>query len=504
MPKPDRKRGLAVGGILVAILAVMVWFTRGGETSADIAPGRTLSERVKEVVEVEAPPDVETPEAERRALEPSAEGAVDEEAAAATEEAIDRSARGGLRIRVTDRFDTPIALATVLATGFRSEATPGTGYGWRWGTTRDKTDTEGIAELDYPVWVRGTQGQWLFLSKVIFTVEHPEYSTTRVEGSVEEEEIHVVLAYGSVLIVSGWIDSPTERILDLDPLLCYDARVGGEDWVPVRDGRLSCNRIPLGRHIVVLRHERDGIPFSSEGAEFELVESDQKELHLQLLPPRTLRGTLDPRVPRPVEHGQVRLAVESGARERAAVLMQYFSATVAPDGSFGLEDLPPGEIEIIGLCDGWTSVSNPAPDNEYVPRTQVVPEDNEGMFVLLMEPAARLEVTVLDPAGVPLEGAMVQMSPNVHWKTGYSQIFASTYDGKEIARRQWFARTDESGVARLANLPPKKYESVIVRHQHYRMRMAITLSGQERRGAWVDLESGEVAKLTVQLEEGED
>ena len=124
--------------------------------------------------------------------------------------------------------------------------------------------------------------------------------------------------------------------------------------------------------------------------------------------------------------------------------------------------------------------------------------------MLRMEPAAGLEVTVLDPAGVPLEGARVRMSPNVHWKTGYAELFVEAQDPQEMVRRRWRAGTSGSGVAVLANLPPKDREGVIVTYSGLRMPMVTTPWGVETRGAWIDLKSGEGAVLTVRLEEGED
>jgi len=495
------RRVLAIGGLAVLVLALL-WLARpqdrgspevaGPSPAASPVPARATvtpaaldaaSElRVADV----APRPVETP------------------SEAAPEPAIDREELRALRIRVTEGRDAPIARATVSVTGFRSAAEPGSWHGWRWDTVRVETDSDGTAQIDHHVWSQSMQGAWIALSTLILQVEHPSYQTASVEAAVGDEEVHVVLELGSVLVVSGWIGSPDAFVLDVRPTLCYDARVDFGDWVPLRDGRLSCNKIPAGRHVIRLRAERDGVGYASDGTEFELLPDDQQELCLELHPPRTLRGELDPAVPRPIEHGQVRAAVQSGARERGAVLAEYFAADVDAQGAFELTGLPPGETEVIGLCDGWTSVSLPPAEGSSSPGPQLVPEDLKGVFVLRMEPAASLALTVLAPDGAPLSGARVQANPNVHWATGFSQMFVHTDSWEEWGRRRWVTATDEQGVAQLANLPPTKGEYLLVSHSGCQMPVVSGPWGRDARGLWVDLVSGETTRAELRLEAAED
>jgi len=99
------------------------------------------------------------------------------------------------------------------------------------------------------------------------------------------------------------------------------------------------------------------------------------------------------------------------------------------------------------------------------------------------------------------------MSPNVHWKVGFANFFAAGREniGAVMASRHWSAHTDADGVALLENLPPRQGASVYIRRQGLVLPVGDTpWGGEQRRGMWVDLLSGETASVQVQLEKGED
>jgi hypothetical protein len=190
----------------------------------------------------------------------------------------------------------------------------------------------------------------------------------------------------------------------------------------------------------------EGGTWASSVVEFELGEEEVKELALELHPPRTLRGVLDPAVPRPVHNGQVQINVHlrspgdrSGPRG-----LRLFGAAVQADGSFEIPGLPPGGGEMIGMCDGWVSreqeTGEGSEQSHSSLKLQQVDATSDELFVLAMERTARLEVLVLDAHGQPVEGAQIQTWPNVHWSCGYAQIFLD---------RQWIAATDASGRAEI-------------------------------------------------------
>ena len=389
-------------------------------------------------------------------------------------EPIDREETRPLRVRVLDRFGTPIPRAEVLARGLRTVQSPGDAYWWE--GPQAMTDTEGRAELHRPVWQGTSGGDWQDVASIRLFVKHADYITLDDEVTVGDEEIVLTLLQGAFLIVSGWIDSPGETIVEVRPELSYGASVSKDDWVPLRDGRPSCNKIPPGKHALRLKADRDGITYSSEGIDFELVESEQQELHLQLLPPTTIRGVLDPAVPRPVVGGLVRAGAQHLGDTWNTNLLEIRDATVAADGTFLFEGLPPGKVEIIGLCDGWSSdFANSDADEQALQSTDSA---NDGEFVLHMRRTAHVEVTVLDPEGAPFQGARVVMWPNVHWASGFSNIFLD---------QEWTAVTNANGTALLSNLPANLDEGVAVIAKGFQMALD---EGRGRRQAWVDLGVG--------------
>ncbi len=394
----------------------------------------------------------------------------------------------------------PVVGAEIQGAGLRTDALSGDWYSWSGEPSKATTGPDGRARLRHPLWFQ-TTAAWSPVNRVAFDVEHPDYVPYREGGfPAGEGECRVVLKRGSFLIVSGWIDSPERVIAEVVPHLSDRGEIGFEEWMPIADGRLSCDKIRPGVHAICLSFEgRPGDPWCSEIVQFTLAEEELKELHLELLPPRRLRGALDPSVPRPVEEGQVELCIYTGVDGEGPILARCFEADVAADGTFELGGLPPGQGEIIGLCRGWAS-SGPAPpaEGQVVDRwiQQVDPGALEEPFVLRMEPTASLEVTVLDPGGEPLPGARLILSPNVYWTCGDSDFFLN---------REFKATSDARGIASLDDLPSEEDEFVYVHHPDYRMPLNEAPWGGERRYAWADLVSGETTRVTVQLEEpGED
>ncbi len=412
---------------------------------------------------------------------------------------VERAQEAWIRLRVEDRYGVPVPGAKVRLVGLRPRKY--SGDAWSFDGDEEEigvTDAQGITKLAYQPFVQ-QHGDWLDVGKVMFTVEHPEYVTFDELAGVEVDagETLVVLRRGAFLILSGWIESPAERILEVVPHLSDDVKVAADDWLPLRDGRASCNKVPPGRHAVYVTLKRAGASLASDVVEFELEEEEQEELHLQLHPPRRLRGLLDEAVPRPVSNGAVALVLGVGSGWGTPCMMRLFRAPIAADGSFELDGLPPGAGEIVGACDGWVSraVPQPAAAEGDPPRTgpQRVESAAEGPVVLRMERAASVEVLVLDPRGAPVPGAALWMWPNVHWRNGYSSIFLD---------RTFAAATDEQGLALLEGLPANDDEGLAIQHSAYQLPLkAGPWGGEPRRQEWVQLVAGETTRLELRLEE---
>jgi hypothetical protein len=192
-----------------------------------------------------------------------------------------------------------------------------------------------------------------------------------------------------------------------------------------------------------------------------------------------------------VQSGEVELSVHIGTPgDRSGPRgMRVFGAEVQPDGSFEIPDLPPGTGEMIGMCDGWVSREvEPLEEDAGKPVLKLQQVDPAaGDFVLAMEHTARLEVQLLDPDGEPVEGALVQMSPNVHWSPGYSRIFLE---------REWMATSDASGRVEIENLPPGKQ---LMRLVHADLCLPPNEADPANRWVWPVLVSGETTALELRL-----
>src|SRR5207253_745195 len=84
------------------------------------------------------------------------------------------------------------------------------------------------------------------------------------------------------------------------------------------------------------------------------------------------------------------------------------------DGSFQLDSLPEGNLEIVALCDGFVSTNGPGKFQTRYPQQHLI-GTNDLTITIGMERTARLEVRVTDSAGNPLKGARVSTWPNVRY-----------------------------------------------------------------------------------------
>ena len=499
--------------ILLAVASVaIVWSVAGGK-SALPQPALEGAESVRAPETLEPAPvlklaahEPETNPNERSEVERVAQ--VQEASTEAAPIAIE-SPTGEIALRIEDVHGNPISQAKLHATQWRPAENPASSI-W-WGTDEERyfgeSGPDGIVRLVYTRRHETSNQGPQTVQSVGFEVTHPEYIThTEHSLDVALKEAVIVLERGSFLIVSGWIESPERKIRAVKAHVSHDVDVDANDWIPLADGRPSCSRIPPGRHKLYLSHQaHDGRIWYSEVVPFELVEGEQRELALELLPPRTMKGRLADEVPRPVTNGQVELNLYSGGGDDLARISRSYHQKIAADGSFAFDDLPPGTGEIIGMCDGWVSerlelTEEPPASGEAAPLMhwqrefelqQLDPAAHEEEpFVVQMVPSAHAEITVLDPDGEPLADARVISWPNVHWSVGYSTIFLN---------RTWESSTNVQGVARLENMPGEGRTYLGV-HTTEGYLMPLRPDGSNR-GIMIELAPGETAQETVRMEE---
>ncbi len=469
------KRSLPIVLLLIVAAFVVWWLARSDDAAPnageranarssarveDAGPRADAAPQLAGVVE----PGESTRDASAIASAPSAA-----QPTPSTPAKVDKSARDWVQLLIQDRFGAAIANADVKMVGLRTQREPGSHYSWPDEPSVGRSDAQGKVRLWHPVWVNSDDET----GSLTFLVTHPEYVAKTVDQfEIGPEPRVVVLDRGAFVIVSGWIDSPSERITAVEPHLTWEVRLAKDAWQPIRDGRLSTANIPPGEHALYLSysHPERGVCFSAV-ARFTLADAEQKELHLQLFPPRRLEGRLEDEVPRPVRNGLARLNLQIGAGPSSPVrALRAFDAPIREDGTFTFANLPPGDGQIIALCDGWASERVDAAEHSAAPArapSEPQPDAHEAwrlrdarfvaqrvdpaefaeagrVFVLAMEPTSSLKATLKRADGTPAAGVKLSCWPNVRWSSGFSSVFLD---------QEWSATSDARGRIEITNLP---------------------------------------------------
>ena len=352
-----------------------------------------------------------------------------------------------LGIRVVDPAGAPIAEALVDLSGVRLVEKPDSIYGWRAGTVAPgETDADGFTHLAVPASWNGMTPE-----AISFTVDHGDFVPFCSDlVPLAEGRTTVELEWGAFLAVSGWIGDPERgRVATVLPTLGIQSGAPMSDWFELGDGRLATNGLAAGAHNLVLTHvAADGRRFRSAITPIDLEAGGRRDLSVELVPVAQVRGVLSSDVPRPVVNGEV-IAHQSGGEKR--VYARDWRVAVAEDGTFVIDDVGPGVVEVGVLVDGWASV-----DYEVVPDAaggdRVDGFRNPAVEVAAtdvrldvgMVRTAMVELDVVGPDGEAVTDAMLGVRNTVHWHSGRWQYFD---------RSSW-AKTDASGLGRLLDVRP--------------------------------------------------
>src|SRR5262249_51329295 len=141
----------------------------------------------------------------------------------------------------------------------------------------------------------------------------------------------------------------------------------------------------------------------------------------------------DPMVPRPVKRGRVVANIwPAGCKPQDAPPQWHDWAPVQEDGSFTLESLPEGDLEIAALCDGFVSTNGPGQFHFRYPQKHLL-GTNDIAITVGMEPTACLEVKVTDHEGQPLRNVHVTTWPNVRYgEWGAVILMADRYKTSDV------------------------------------------------------------------------
>jgi len=381
-----------------------------------------------------------------------------------------------LTVQVTTPDGLPLAGATITPTGLRSKEERGSWYGWGRrpvpGILYGTSDATGMATITYPARVRDE----LTVAVVTVTVEHPEYCGAQLELNVDAPG-PIVLARGTPVRLTA-ASATNIRFVALHADIADDQRQAHTlKWQREPDLNTLTAFLPDGKYMgrLVGRTADGGLYFSAP-ALFSAPSTSPLEFVWQLTEGTGFQGKLDDAVPRPVKAGWVIAHVTTPKLIRDAcgvlALRWYSTVDVREDGTFRLENLPEGTLEVIAGCDGWVSEDLDEPVIDGVRRGQVIPDDRSQPAILPMEQTGKAHIRILDPNGKPINGASVNMCPNQSLGRATSIIGArhkseSILEAKdagaidrlrkEFEMPRFYAQTDASGVAVISHLPPGKH-----------------------------------------------
>ena len=446
-------------------------------------------------------------------------------------------------LRVVDASGKPIVGATIRPEGLRTKDGPYRSgwYSWRTGSNAVTNapvliDKDGYALVLYPQFVF----ERIETGVLCLSVNHPDYAPDRPERVVATappagaplrvrlEDLWnrirhialiarpdpIVLQLGAVLKISVTHNGgalPDARLF---------AQVSKEDggdtnfWIRPEPEVILTRRLAAGGQTVrAVLLNSDGVGWFSDVVAITAIAGQTNELTLNLKRGVALRGQLDGGVPRPVKNGRVVAHVWPPDVKPEKNPPQWHAwADVKEDGSFSINSLPEGVLEIVALCDGFVSTNGPGQFKMRYPQKHSL-GTNDLDVAVGMEPTARLEVKITDANGRALPEARVMTWPNVRYGEWSAVILASdcynTADfliGKE-SRKNWWERqvsdfagvSDANGLAVLANLPPE-VNQLNVEHPQFALPIVRGPTGQQNREASFTLVAGQTNRISIQLE----
>jgi hypothetical protein len=335
------------------------------------------------------------------------------------------------------------------------------------------------------------------------------------------QTVPIVLNQGATLLLS--VKPGTPWVTNAPLFAQISGLITAEDtnfWNRPAAGVLVTHCLRPGREVVrVIQFDPNpkGPTWFSPAMVINAAAGKTNEVAVELTPGVSVHGKLDEIVPRPVRNGRVIARVSPAHEQSQNSPPDWHTWTkVADDGTFEIESLPTGELELVAICEGFVNTNGPGQftNSMHYPQKFLL-ETNELEVMLGMEPTAVLEVMVKDNSGKPLKDATVSTWPNVRYGEWSATILGQdcyhTADslrdaqGTRVLRKWWFSRppafqatTDVSGVAVILNLP-REANVFDVGHARFSMPAKDGGSGQKTRQESISLRPGQTNHATVQL-----
>ena len=209
-----------------------------------------------------------------------------------------------------------------------------------------------------------------YTGALIFHVEHPEFTTADIQTFyIDGSEKPIRLTRGLALEISGYFGPNHQPVTEIVPSLT-EKLAYPEDWQKKENGVMAFRKMSPGNHLIQLMGRLpSGEIGYSETVAFTAEKDKPSKFDLEIKPGIRLEGRIDNNVPRPVKNGRVMVSVRSKEFPTLTVIDDFYDIEdkyghrsfwhsyrpIAEDGSFVFESVPPGELDVVILCDGFVS-----------------------------------------------------------------------------------------------------------------------------------------------------
>ncbi len=359
---------------------------------------------------------------------------------------IDFKKLADLVVQVVDEHDKPILGATVYPYAMRGAEGGGHGY-WNEeliGPPKTVvTDETGKAIIKYPVHI-GSATEPLTTSLVTFQIQHTDFVQQVVHFTLGTDMPKVTMKPGCEVQLSA-VDPNGKPVPEfavmmagsLSPSYWADDGQGGRRTRSASDGSWQT---------MIVKPQEDG-PTLFSGVLPLRVRPDQdvKIRNVKLSAGTKILGVLADNVPRPVKNGYIIATsapkpAENSYGEKDPSLTWHDWSEIREDGTFELASIPRGgDLQIIGICDGWLSSTNIPEANGHFIMGQLFKLDKDKPQIELtleMEQTGSLELTILQPDGTPLNEGEISSWPNQAYLKGGSTLLGQRYRSLQFVEIQ--------------------------------------------------------------------
>ncbi len=415
---------------------------------------------------------------------------------------------------VQDEDGKPIEGATIRIRGFRVKGPRqmnwyGVGFLSRVGVTNVSfppnatTDHEGKGWLKYPA--EALPEEKLLTGKLDLTIYHPEFATLpTTEVPVDGPGETVQLTRGAQLQVSGYFGNDHRPVIELAASVSDDD--GLQKWQKRGDGVFACHDLSAGEHLLsVMGRLPSGDFVFSDTFAFTAEKGKHYNFALELKPGIRLEGRINETAQRPAKNGRVLLTVRlkefpvpapDGLNQLSGRYAgQGWSSyrAIAEDGTFVFESIPPGEVEVSVLGDGFASQVGGHGDKAPRFFSLLSPVTN---IEVPVEPTATIEVTAKTKTGTPIVGATVIVIPEIMVRTIYS-IESGFRSLPLLPKIPFKYLTDNSGMVVIQNLPAST-DHLGIDHPEFELPRKVD-NGVPNDDVMIKLSPGKTNKLELTL-----